>query len=135
MAVNKYFYLDEAGLGQYDTLIKQYIGSSDYCKILYGTTSYWNNQSQLVSELDTAYVYTDYYTDGSGNYVPAVKLGDGVAYLIDRPVLTKIQDEHIADQISHITAAERTAWNDKVTCYINSNNPNRLIFTKNSGGS
>ena len=135
MAVNKFFYLDEAGLGQYDTLIKQYIGASDYCKILYGTTSYWNSQAQLVSELDTAYVYTDYYTDSSGNYVPAIKLGDGVAYLIDRPVLTKIQDEHIADSISHITAAERTAWNDKVTCYVNSNNPNRLIFTKNSGGS
>lgn len=135
MSVNKFFYLDKTGLGQYDTLIKQYIGASDYCKILYGTTSYWNSQAQLVSELDTAYVYTDYYTDSSGNSVPGVKLGDGTAYLIDRPFLTKIADEHIADQVRHITASERTAWNDKVTCYVNSNNPTRLIFTKNSGGS
>ena len=126
----KHFYLDKAGLSQYDTLIKQYIGGAEYCKVLYGTTAEWNAQSQLVSELDKIYVYTDYYQDSQGNSVPGVKLGDGVAYLIDRPVITKIVDEHIADSIRHITATERTAWNNKVTCYVNSNNPNRLIFTK-----
>ena len=134
MAEEKFFYLDKAGLGQYDTLIKQYIGNASYCKILYDTTANWNSQSQLISESDTAYVYIDYYTDSSGDYVPAIKLGDGVAYLIDRPVLTQIYDEHIANQVVHITAAERDAWNDKVTCYVSSNNPTRLIFTKNSGG-
>ena len=130
MAQNKFFYLDKTGLGQYDALIKQYIGDANYCKILYDTTANWNSQSQLISESDTAYVYIDYYTDSDNNAVPGVKIGDGVAYLIDRPVITKIADEHIADSIRHITAAERTAWNNKVTCYVNSNNPNRLIFTK-----
>ena len=130
MAVNKYFFLDEAGLGQYDTLIKQYIGSEGYCKILYGTTSEWNSQAQLISQINRIYVYTDYYTDSSGNPVPGVKIGDGNAYLIDRPFITKILDEHLADQIRHITSEERSFWNNKVTCFIDPNNTTRLVFTK-----
>lgn len=130
MPVYKHFYLDEVGLGQYDTLIKQYIGSADYCKVLYGTTAEWNAQSTLISQLDRIYVYTDYYTDSSGNPVPGVKIGDGTAYLIDRPFVTKILDEHLADQIQHITAAERLSWNNKVTCFIDPNNASRLVFSK-----
>lgn len=125
-----HFYLDKAGLSQYDALIKQYIGSAEYCKVLYGTTAEWNAQSQLVSELDKIYVYTDYYQDSQGNSVPGVKLGDGSAYLIDRPFLTKIVDEHLADTVSHITTSERTTWNNKVTCYIDPNNSTRLVFSK-----
>ena len=130
MSVNKYFYLDEAGLGQYDTLIKQYIGSADFCKVLYGTTTEWNSQATLISQLDRIYVYTDYYTDSDGNPVPGVKIGDGTAYLIDRPFITKILDEHLANQIVHITAAERLSWNNKVTCFIDPNNTERLVFSK-----
>jgi len=37
MAVNKWFYLDEAGLSQYDTLIKQYVDSADALSIKYLT--------------------------------------------------------------------------------------------------
>lgn len=131
MAVNKFFYLDQAGLGQYDTLIKQYIGSADFCKVLYGTTAEWNSQATLISQLDRIYVYTDYYTDSDGNPVPGVKIGDGTAYLIDRPFITKILDEHLANSIIHITAAERLSWNNKVTCFIDPNNAERLVFSKN----
>ena len=131
MPVNKHFYLDEGGLSQYDTLIKQYIGGFEYCKVLYGTTAEWSAQATLVSQLDRIYVYTDYYTDSSGNSVPGVKLGDGTAYLIDRPFLTKILDEHLADSIMHITAAERAFWKNKVTCFVDPNNSNRLVFSKN----
>ena len=130
MAVNKFFYLDQAGLGQYDTLIKQYIGSADFCKVLYGTTAEWNSQATLISQLDRIYVYTDYYTDSEGNPVPGVKIGDGTAYLIDRPFITKILDEHLANSIIHITAAERLSWNNKVTCFIDPNNAERLVFSK-----
>lgn len=130
MAVNKFFYLDQAGLGQYDTLIKQYIGSADFCKVLYGTTAEWNSQATLISQLDRIYVYTDYYTDSDGNPVPGVKIGDGTAYLIDRPFITKILDEHLANSIIHITAAERLSWNNKVTCFIDPNNAERLVFSK-----
>ena len=37
MAVNKWFYLDEAGLSQYDGLIKQYIDDADALSIKYLT--------------------------------------------------------------------------------------------------
>jgi len=37
MAVNKWFYLDEAGLSQYDTLIKQYVDDADALSIKYLT--------------------------------------------------------------------------------------------------
>ena len=123
-------YLDPDGLSQYDALIKQYIADTEVTKVLYADTATWNSQSQLVSQMGYIYIYSDHQQDSSGNDIPGIKVGDGNAYLIDLPFSTKLIDEHIADAVSHITAAERDFWNNKVTCYIDDNNITRLVFSK-----
>ena len=88
-----------------------------FSKIYYGTTEYWTSQRTLISEKNVLYVYTD-YDEVDENKLPAFKLGDGNAYLIDLPFLdAKINakiDTHIADAICHITQEEREYWNSKV---------------------
>lgn len=47
MAVEKYFYLDKAGLSQYDGLIKQYVNAADALAIKYITYDTLTNPTQL----------------------------------------------------------------------------------------
>ena len=97
------------------------------------TTANWNANNTLVGQKDHIYIYTDY--DSINNEALAgVKIGDGNAYLIDLPFIngnnTKL-NTHIADSVSHITSNERTAWNDKVTCYMDSVDSEMIVFSKN----
>lgn len=118
---------------------KLYIGDkeiSNGAAIHYGTTAYWNSQSTLIGENNHIYVYTDYTTitsDGETKNVPNIKIGDGAAYLIDNPFITaSIEDLiqlHINDDIKHITAEERSVWNDKVRCYLSANDNETVVFT------
>lgn len=87
--------------------------------ILYGTTAEWNAQPTLVSEANIMYVYTDYRVE-DGQNIPNIKIGDGLAYLIDLPFMNM-----------DVTAAEKTFWNDKVRCYLDDVNIENLIFTTN----
>lgn len=94
-------------------------GGEGNTTILYGTTSYWNN-SQLVSQVDTIYVYTD-YTTVDGKMTPAIKIGDGNAYIVDLPFLV--------GSISSVTQQDIENWNNKVTAKIDPNNNENLILT------
>ena len=123
-------YLDPTGLSQYDALIKQYIADTEITKVLYADTATWNSQAQLVSQEGYIYIYSDYKQDGEGNNIPGIKVGDGNAYLIDLPFSTKLIDEHIADAVIHVTASDKTSWNNKVTCYIDADHTTRLVFSK-----
>lgn len=123
-------YLDLTGLTTYTQLLKQYI-SDTTPRILYDTKANWDTQSSLVSVAGTVYIYSDYYQDSGGNDIPGVKVGDGNAFLIDLPVAGKLYDEHMADSVRHITSAERTAWDNKVRCYMDTVDTENLIFTTN----
>lgn len=82
-------------------------------------------------------VYTDYqsYEDEQGNivYVPGFKIGDGNAYLIDKPFVgeadSKLLRKHLEDTGVHIQPGEREFWNKK----LNYEEPegDLLIFTRN----
>lgn len=110
--------------------------SSSTSKIYYGTKEYWNSQVSLISEKSIVYVYSDYASktvDGNTMLIPNIKVGDGNAYLIDIPFITQSVEDlinlHIDDTIKHITEQERESWNNKVSCYINPDNLERLIFS------
>lgn len=60
-----------------------------------GTTEYWNSNTDLTSIKNRIYVYTDYYIDNDGNYVPGLKIGDGNAYVVDLPFIDERFLEHI----------------------------------------
>lgn len=97
------------------------------------TTSYWNSHPELIGEYGHIYVYSD-YSIVSGRYVPAIKIGDGQAYLIDNPFVSSTQQQlldHINNRGVHITPAERTFWNNKVRCDETTVVGENIMFTKN----
>jgi hypothetical protein len=102
-------------------------------KIRSNTTAAWDTEPTLIAEKDTVYVYTD-HAIYNGEYIPAIKIGDGTSYLIDMPFV----DEHTAEFYAHtgntdihITSAERDKWNNKVRCYVSPSDNENIIFTIN----
>ena len=56
--------------------------------IYYHTTSEWDSQISLISQVGVLYVYTDYQTKIENNethYIPGIKLGDGITIVKDLP--------------------------------------------------
>lgn len=112
----------------------------NYAKIYYDTKENWNSQKSLVSELCTFYVYTNYATsqDENGNMInkPAIKIGDGQAYLIDLPFLgtdlseliNKIED-HINNMSIHVSEEDRMFWDNKCSVDESETPDEHLIFT------
>ena len=104
--------------------------------ILYGTTESWNLQSTLIGEEGTIYVYSDYRTiiiDGVEKTIPGIKIGDGMAYLIDTPFITQVTQEalfqHISNSEMHTNLAEKNFWSQKVTSFIDNQDPENLILS------
>lgn len=110
-------------------------GNPTGCKVLYDTTANWNAKPQLISKKGYIYIYSDYKKDGQGNDIAGMKVGNGNAYLIDLEFtdefVLSMLDEHIRDNIRHITQAEREFWNNKVRCYTSTVDGDELIFTTN----
>lgn len=107
--------------------------------VYYDTTANWNNMNTLISEEGAVYIYSDHesYTDDNEDLivVPGVKIGDGTSYLIDRPftsdALSYAITKHIGNSSMHVTAAEKQAWNNKVSSYIDGADPENLVLSKN----
>ena len=95
--------------------LQNYLNTNLDKQVLFNTTSGWNSQTTLLSKANTIYVYTDYRTDSDDNNIAAIKIGDGLAYLIDLPIL------------EFVTNSERTSWNNKVSCYYTGTE--ELVFT------
>ena len=110
-----------------EELVDEIIISQDI-KVYYNTTAYWNEQPTLLSEQGAIYIYSDAKTF-EGAALPRVKIGTGNAYLIDLHFI----DDDIVYQLAHIdtvTPQEKEKWNNKVTCYLDSNDNESLIFSK-----
>ena len=90
--------------------------------VISGTKTEWNERIDFVPKAGQIVLYTDYY----GDDMPAIKIGDGLAYLIDLPVVgggivQQVMDSlrsHIADSTVHVTDAEKTFWNNKLNLEI-----------------
>ena len=112
----------------------QRVTESDYDD----TTENWDAQQGLVTEEAAIYIYSDYqiYEDEAENQtvIAGLKIGDGSSYLIDMPFVTDGMSEtlikHLADDVVHITAAEREFWNNKVSAYIDHTNEELLVLSK-----
>ena len=99
-------------------------------RIKYGTTEYWN-EHPIQTEQGYIYIYSD-YKQLDNEDIPGIKIGDGNAYLADLPFIDSIYAQHIVNTVIHISQSDRDFWDDKVTCFIDPNNNNKLIFTKRS---
>lgn len=101
------------------------------CKVLYASTETWNSKPQLMSDRGYIYIYCDYRQNEKGQNIAAMKVGDGLAYLIDLPFIDELVYNHISDVVRHITQQEREFWNNKVRCYIQNIEDDTLVFTTN----
>ena len=112
-------------------LLKRKIEEAIYItkEIHTATTEEWNSTPDLMTRNGHVYVYTDHAQDSEGNNIPGIKIGTGREYLIDAPFIDAVYAEHITNDIIHITQEEREFWNDKMRCYIDENDNEKLVFT------
>jgi len=122
--------LGPEGLAELWSRIKQYFPQkTDIPEFYFNTTAGWAVDGRGVSKLNAVYIWTDHLQDEHGNDVPGVKIGDGLAYIIDLPFLDAVVMEHVNDGTIHITQAEREFWNNKVRCYYSASIDDMLVFT------
>lgn len=95
----------------------------------FGTMEHWDSRTEYIPTKGTICVYED-HTVVDGNNFPAIKIADGLAYLIDQPFIGEgemmIVMEHIMNDSIHVTEQEKEFWNNKVSCYEIDGN---LVFT------
>ena len=84
------------------------------------------------------YIYSDYTTreiedEGETKTVdiPAIKIGDGLAYLIDTPYMITGDSQEFIDHINnraiHVGTIDRINWDDKVSADV-INNDTLVLF-------
>lgn len=99
--------------------------------IYFNTTENWNTDLSYVPNSNDIIIYTD-KSILNGKNVPGIKIGDGNAYLVDLPFITDdlayTLMNHINDSVAHITAEERTFWNNKINLEVKGE---ELLFNRN----
>lgn len=114
-----------------EKLVDELIIISDL-KIYYDTTANWDAQPSLLPSAGSIYIYSDAKTY-EGVPLPRIKIGTGNAYLKDLMFI----DEDIVQAIRNatfVTVEEKERWNNKVTVYLNEDDPENVIFTKDWAG-
>lgn len=105
----------------------------------YGTTEYWNSRIGYIPQEGAIIVYSDYHSevvDGQTVYYPGIKIGTGNGYVQDLVFCNEDDSNkllsHLQDNTRHITALERTFWNDKLNVDDNEETIGEtLIFNRN----
>lgn len=125
----------------YDGTKWNVVGDITGQNIMFGTVAEWGTRYNFVAPQGTIMIYTNHGTIETNDTtiaVPAIKIADGSTPCIDLPfvgddvkqeIMTTINN-HINDNVRHITAEERTFWNNKLNCEdtVTSNN---LILNRN----
>lgn len=96
------------------------------------TTAEWNANPLLVSSNGTIYVYTDHTTLDNGVNVPAIKVGDGSAYVVDLPFIggsSNDFEQHVKNLGIHVADDDRELWDNKWSGYIDDDDHENLVFT------
>lgn len=104
---NKIYYWHD---GQYEEL-------SATIPIMARTTAEWNSPPFIQSQYGFIYIYTDYRMEGN-NYIPAIKIGDGNAYVVDMPFFS-----------TGVTEQDRQRWDNKVSAAISPLDVENLILS------
>ncbi len=80
------------------------------------TTEEWAQSPSIASQLGWLYIYTDYRKE-DGKNIPAMKIGDGNAYVIDLPFFS-----------TGVTESDRQRWDNKVALKMSDLDDENLIF-------
>ena len=103
--------------------------ASSSAKITMNTTANWATKMNYIPKEGEIIVYSDRDVIDGLNY-PGVKIGDGMAYVVDLPFvgdeitdrITTALNEHVSNQGIHVTQAEKVYWNNKLNCEVNNDN-------------
>lgn len=104
-------------------------------RISINTTAGWNEKISYVPVKGEIVIYSDRHViDGVDH--PGIKIGDGLAYVVDLPFfgddeadrIITIIDNHITDASVHVSEEDRSFWNAKLNYETVGEN---LIFTRN----
>lgn len=104
-------------------------------KISVDTTEGWNQKITYIPVKGEIVIFSDRCILGGTNY-PGIKIGDGLAYVVDLPFfgedetnrVINIINNHINDVSAHVSAEDRSFWNAKLNYQTDGEN---LIFTRN----
>lgn len=102
--------------------------------ILIDTTANWNAKLTFIPKQGDLIFYSDKAINNNGANIPGVKIGDGLAYCVDLPFvgdeIFSALNSHTSNTVVHITAEERTKWNNKINCADSVDNET-LILNRN----
>ncbi len=106
--------------------------NADLRIVLSNTREAWDEDVWFIPKAGQIVLYTDYY----GTDKPAVKIGDGNAFLIDLPVageglaerVSAALSGHAADMNLHVSNAKRAFWDNKLNYEVAGE---ELKFTRN----
>ena len=109
--------------------------TSQRARALVDTTENWQKRTSYIPERGEIIIYSDRNTLDGQNY-PGIKIGDGMAYVVDLPFVGQeieatifdVLNQHIEDMSVHVTDEEREFWNNKLNYSIDGE---RLIFNRN----
>lgn len=89
------------------------------------TTANWLRNTTFIPLKGEIVIYSDYAqkeVDGNMINIPNFKIGDGTTFAVDLPFVNDdLRDQltaHMMNTSIHITDAEREFWNNKVRCYM-----------------
>ena len=115
MAENPKFYLELEGLKKYDALLKKHIP-------IFCTTADFEDVKTTVPPIGQLFILTDLRSikksDGTTITSAGIKVGDGSKTIEQLPFIDWFYWDHINDANIHVTAEEKTFWNNKITCEV-----------------
>ena len=80
-------------------------------KVLYGTTEYWEAQTELVGKEGYLYIYSDYKQNSQEQDVIGIKVGDGETLLSELTFSDAYTEEQIASILTSISTLISTKMN------------------------
>lgn len=124
MAENQKFYLELEGLKKYDALLKKHIP-------IIGTTAYFEGVKTTVPPKGQLVIYSDLRSitksDGTTITSAGIKVGDGITTIEQLPFIDWFYWDHINDKNIHVTAEQKTFWDNKITCKVDDETLNLKI--------
>ena len=124
MAENPKFYLELEGLKKYDALLKKHIP-------IIGTTAYFEGVKTTVPPRGQLVIFSDLYerTNSEGSKITSagIKVGDGEKTIEQLPFIDWFYWDHINDKNIHVTAEQKTFWDNKITCKVDDETLNLKI--------
>ncbi len=119
-------FLDENGVTTLTSDIKRYAdqtylaiseANNHFARITERTTAEWNADPSYIPANGELCIWLDYTVIENQN-IPALKIGDGLAYALDLPFLNADMNEHINNSSIHVSQADREYWNNKVKANV-----------------